>query len=84
MGGFCLIEYSDVDIEDDGTEIAPRLYADPNTGLETDEVQNNTNRFIQTYRPTAAQFSAMETDWTDLGASEFSGMIDGRNYAWSI
>lgn len=71
MGGFCLFEDSDVDLDNDNvTEVAVQIYE--NGGVASDYVQNNNNRFMQTYRLSASQFTAMETAWDDYLVTDAS------------
>ena len=95
-GGFCLLETNDTDMSGSysnapfystSNTVALSIYdvdtADPtNPVVKTNErpLGEDTNRAIETYRLTQAEFTTLTTAWTDTAATDDSGLQDGRVY----
>ena len=64
MGGFCLLEDNDTDMT--GVNSGNEMYNISGGGTLATVVGQSTNQKVNTYRLTAAQFTALETAWTDM------------------
>ena len=80
VGGFCLLENADLDLTVTSTT-ATTIYG---VSGSTTTVQNMTNRAMQIYRMSAADFTTFEGAWSSQAALDSAVGQDGRCYRNSI
>ena len=86
-GGFCLLENNDTDFTGLLGYVTQTIYPlDSNGAADTSQQPNgdSTNRVIETYRLSQAQFTTMSTAWEDTAVQDASGMQDGRVFQQAI
>ena len=66
MGGFCLLEDNDTDLEST-TNTPVNVFTTTGSGYESVvNDDDDSNRAVLTYRLSAANFDGLETAWTDV------------------
>ena len=79
MGGFCLLETSDIDMTTSPSAIA--IYTGSSGSLS---IVSNTNRSMQIYRLAASDFTTFEGAWASQAQVDSSVGQDGRCFRNSI